>query len=78
VNASRTNLLERYDELVALTVTDIERRRAVFVEQGRVILALDGLQPDVGHEVSAVTQKSPGMVIQISPPSRLRRANDGC
>jgi len=48
---SVTNLLERYDELVALTVADIERRRAVFVEQGRVILALDGLQPDVGHEV---------------------------
>jgi hypothetical protein len=43
--------LERYDELVALTVADIERRRTVFVAQGRVILALDGLQPDVGHEV---------------------------
>jgi len=51
VSASRTNLLERYDELVALTVADIERRRTVFVAQGRVILALDGLQPDVGHEV---------------------------
>ena len=48
---SVTNLLERYDELVALTVADIERRRAVFAAQGRVILALDGLQPDVGHEV---------------------------
>lgn len=48
---SVTNLLERYDELVALTVADIERRRAVFAVQGRVILALDGLQPDVGHEV---------------------------
>ena len=48
---SVTNLLERYDELVALTVADIERRRTVFVAQGRVILALDGLQPDVGHEV---------------------------
>jgi hypothetical protein len=43
--------LERYDELVALTVADIERRRAVFTAQGRVILALDGLEPDVGHEV---------------------------
>jgi hypothetical protein len=48
---SVTNLLERYDELVALTVADIERRQAVFAAQGRVILALDGLQPDVGHEV---------------------------
>ena len=34
---SVTNLLDRYDELLAT--------------QGRVILALDGLQPDVGHEV---------------------------
>jgi Transposase, Mutator family len=48
---SVTHLLERYDELVALTVADIERRQVMFAEQGRVILALDGLQPDVGHEV---------------------------
>src|SRR5829696_1881854 len=34
---SVTNLLDRYDDLLA--------------SQGRVILAVDGLQPDVGHEV---------------------------
>src|SRR3954451_17084392 len=44
-----TNLLNRYDELVA-TVVD-EPRRAALAVQGRVVLAIDGLQPDVGHEV---------------------------
>jgi hypothetical protein len=46
-----TNLLDRYDELVALSVLDSERLRHVTKAHGRVILALDGLQPDVGHEV---------------------------
>lgn len=44
-----TNLLDRYDELVA-TVLD-EPQRVALVAQQRVILAIDGLQPDVGHEV---------------------------
>lgn len=48
---SVTNLLDRYDELVALSVLDVERLRRLTQTQGRVILALDGLQPDVGHEV---------------------------
>jgi hypothetical protein len=46
-----THLLDRYDELVATALTDGDRLRAVLARQGRVILALDGLQPDVGHEV---------------------------
>src|SRR4051812_30127421 len=46
-----TNLLDRYDELVATSLDDDDRLRAVLAGQGRVILALDGLQPDVGHEV---------------------------
>lgn len=46
-----TNLLDRYDELVALSVLDVQRLRRVTHGQKRVILALDGLQPDVGHEV---------------------------
>lgn len=46
---SVTNLLDRYDELVAATL-DAPNRAAV-TAQGRAILALDGLQPDVGHEV---------------------------
>lgn len=46
-----TYLLERYDELLALALTDVGRLREITAREGRVILALDGLQPDVGHEV---------------------------
>lgn len=46
-----TNLLDRYDELMALSLADDRRLRAVTAAHGRVVLALDGLQPDVGHEV---------------------------
>src|SRR6516225_8679493 len=46
-----TNLLDRYDELLAVTLTDAGRLQGLLAEQGRVILAIDGLQPDVGHEV---------------------------
>src|SRR3954470_6988065 len=45
------NLLDRYDELLALSLSDTERLRRVTAAAGRVILAIDGLQPDVGHEV---------------------------
>ena len=48
---SVTNLLQRYDELVSLSLQNSARLRQIMAEQGRVILALDGLQPDVGHEV---------------------------
>src|SRR5215470_2489290 len=46
-----TNLLERSDALVALSLQDTARLRRLPQPQGRVILALDGLQPDVGQEV---------------------------
>jgi hypothetical protein len=46
-----TNLLDRYDELKALSVADPQRLRRLLRGQGRVVLAIDGLQPDVGHEV---------------------------
>jgi hypothetical protein len=45
------HLLERYDELLTLSLTDTARLQRITQAQGRVILALDGLQPDVGHEV---------------------------
>jgi hypothetical protein len=45
------HLLERYDELVALSLADPLRLQRITQTHGRVILALDGLQPDVGHEV---------------------------
>jgi hypothetical protein len=46
-----TNLLDRYDELLALSLADAGRLRRITAAAGRVILAIDGLQPDVGHEV---------------------------
>jgi hypothetical protein len=51
--AQRTvpHLLHRYEELVTLRLADHTRLRELLTRQGRVILAIDGLQPDVGHEV---------------------------
>jgi hypothetical protein len=46
-----TNVLDRYDELRALDATDPARFRDQLAGQPTVVLALDGLQPDVGHEV---------------------------
>jgi hypothetical protein len=46
-----TALLHRYEELVTLRLTDRARLRERFAGQKAVVLALDGLQPDVGHEV---------------------------
>jgi hypothetical protein len=53
VVAQRTvgHLIERYEELVALRLTDARRLRDRLTREGGVVLALDGLQPDVGHEV---------------------------
>src|SRR5262245_39232438 len=48
---SVSNLLDRYDELLALSLSDTERLRRVTAAAGQVVLAVDGLQPDVGHEV---------------------------
>ena len=46
-----TNLLDRYDELRALASADPKRLAPLLRHQRRVVLAIDGLQPDVGHEV---------------------------
>jgi hypothetical protein len=46
-----THLVQRYEELVALRLADQARLQERLAQQGRVLLALDGLQPDVGHEV---------------------------
>jgi hypothetical protein len=48
---SVTNLLDRYEELVALRLSERAHLRVALARQGRVVVALDGLQPDVGHEV---------------------------
>jgi hypothetical protein len=46
-----THLVQRYEELVAVHLGASRRLRDVLAAQEQVILALDGLQPDVGHEV---------------------------
>jgi hypothetical protein len=48
---SVANLLDRYDELLTLSLSGTERLRRVTAAAGKVVLAIDGLQPDVGHEV---------------------------
>ena len=50
-------LLERDDELVALSVRNNPERCARLNAQSRRILAIDGLQPDVGHEVLWVVRE---------------------
>src|SRR4051794_29660932 len=68
--AGRTvaNLLDRYDELVA-TAVDEPRRAALAIRQ-RAVPALDGLRPDVGHEVLRVVREClSGQV----PPARCSR-----
>jgi len=48
---SVTNQLDRYDELVALSLQANKKMQERLNDQGHVILAVDGLQPDMGHEV---------------------------
>lgn len=45
------HLLHRYEELVTVHLHQKERLQQLFEKQGRVVLGIDGLQPDVGHEV---------------------------
>lgn len=54
---SVSHLLDRYDELLAISLFNSERIRAIVSQQKRVILAIDGLQPDMGHEVLWVIQR---------------------
>ncbi len=46
-----TYLVERYEELITLRLADHPRLHEHLTTQGQAILALDGLQPDRGHEV---------------------------
>lgn len=63
-----THLLHRYEELVSLHLTDQERIKACLQKQGQVILALDGLQPDVGHEVLWVVRDCLSEEILLARP----------
>ena len=57
--AERTvpHLLARYEELLALHLSDGTAAAATLRAQGAVVLALDGMQPDVGHEVLWVVRE---------------------
>ncbi len=46
-----TDLLERYEELVAVHLADHSRLKQRLTEQGHVILAIDGLQPQTQQDV---------------------------
>ncbi|SEP42892.1 hypothetical protein SAMN04487843_11879 [Methylobacterium sp. ap11] len=49
-----TTVVDRYDEVLAAQLADPQHLRAYLAVQDRIVLALDGLQPDVGHEVPRV------------------------
>jgi hypothetical protein len=70
-----TNLLDRYDELLAAAPTDDRRLKRVLATQGKVIRALDGLQPDVGHAVRWVLRDGPSGEVLLAkglPSARQR------
>ncbi len=48
---SVSHLIERYEELLALNLSNKQRLQEIGREYKRAILAIDGMQPDVGHEV---------------------------
>jgi hypothetical protein len=73
---SVTYLMQRYEELVTLRITDQERIKARLQKQGHVILALDGLQPDVGHEVLWVVRDCLSEEILLARPLLSSRQGD--
>ena len=73
---SVTNLLDRYDELLATGLTGTQRLRRLLKPQGGVILALDGLQPDVGHEVLWVVRDCLSGAVLLARSLLSARAED--
>jgi hypothetical protein len=67
--------MQRSEELVTLRITDQERIKARLQQQGHVILALDGLQPDVGHEVLWIVRDCLSEEILLARP--LLRSTQG-
>lgn len=62
------NLLARYEEPVSLHLSDRQRLQEIFAHQTSAILALDGLRPDVGHEVLWVFRESISGEILLARP----------
>jgi hypothetical protein len=63
-----THLMHRYEELITLRLTDQEQIKTRLQKQGQMILALDGLQPDVGHEVLWVVRDCLSEEILLARP----------
>ena len=73
---SVTNLLDRYDELLATRLMERRPLQKLLGQQGRVILALDGVQPDVGHEVLWVIRDCLSGIIVLARSLLSGRAQD--
>lgn len=63
-----THAMQRAEELVSVHVPDQERLKTRRPKHGHVILALDGLYPDVGHGVLQVTRGCPSEEILLACP----------
>jgi hypothetical protein len=70
------NLLARYEELVTIHMTDRERMQSLTQKQGHLILAVDGLRPDVGHEVLWVVRDCVSGEILLARPLLSEREAD--
>jgi len=70
------NLLARYEELVSIHMTDRERLQSLVKKQGHLILAVDGLKPDVGHEVLWVVRDCASGEILLARPLLSEREAD--
>jgi len=71
-----TNLLDRYDELVAVRLADDRRLKRALARQGKAILAVDGLQPDVGHEVLWVVRDCLSGEVLLAQPLLSARSRE--
>jgi hypothetical protein len=60
--------MHRYEELVSVHLHNRERFHRLLSKQGRVLLAIDGLQPDVGHEVLWVIREVLSGEIVVAKP----------
>ncbi len=60
--------MHRYEELVSVHLSNRERLQTLVSKQGRALLAIDGLQPDVGHEVLWVIREVLSGEIVIARP----------
>ena len=65
---SVSNLIDRYDELVATAMGAEERIQQVLGEKTEVVLGIDGLQPEVGHEVLWVIRECGSGEILLAKP----------